>query len=463
MGAGKTQLCRRLRGLPYDASVPTTHGIQLSETTLELEGIESPIQLNLWDFGGQEVYHGSHALFLQGQAVFLVFWTPERENSTPYQEGSLSLRHRPLPYWLDYLRAFAGVHSPVLLIQSRCDSPAQRVRPLPVSADDFMALQPMPVSAKTGLGLDAVRAGLKEAVRDCLHRRPAFPIGHGRVRVRNRLRELLATGGHRWLERAKFDRLCEEAGGISNTEALLDFLHHSGVVFCQAGLFDGRIILDQNWALEAIYALFDRKKALPLLRSYGRFRRADLEALAWPSYAPEEQKVFLGMMESCGVCFRVRELPDNEWEYLAPELLPPWSEAQESLLAGRLLQSPPVAHAEARYPFLHEGVLRNYLSRIGQRREMPPFTGSTVAGFMKRPRTGIRIPAADRGRHAPQLLVRDTEQIIERLLLGRSIRLLTPRFTCDIPVVEYNCEQSQSKAFRQWPQSSCSSAGCVSL
>jgi internalin A len=59
-------------------------------------------------------------------------------------------------------------------------------------------------------------------------------------------------------------------------------------------------------------------------------------------YAPEEQKVFLGMMESCGICFRVRELPhasqgeqlawrDKEWEYLAPELLPEWSDAQERL------------------------------------------------------------------------------------------------------------------------------------
>jgi internalin A len=36
-GTGKTQLCRRLRGLSYDPSVPTTHGIQLDEETMELE------------------------------------------------------------------------------------------------------------------------------------------------------------------------------------------------------------------------------------------------------------------------------------------------------------------------------------------------------------------------------------------------------------------------------------------
>ena len=113
---------------------------------------------------------------------------------------------------------------------------------------------------------------------------------------------------HRLLERAEFDRLCDEVGGVSDKGALLDFLHHNGVVFYRPGLFGDRIVLDQNWALEAIYAIFDRKKILPLLRGYGRFSRDDLEALIWSDYTPEEQKVFLGMMESCGICFKVRKL-----------------------------------------------------------------------------------------------------------------------------------------------------------
>ncbi len=45
---------------------------------------------------------------------------------------------------------------------------------------------------------------------------------------------------------------------------------------------------------------------------------------------------------------------------------PEWSDAQKSLLAGRLPKGQPMAEAEARYPFLHEGVLRSYLSKIGQ-------------------------------------------------------------------------------------------------
>jgi internalin A len=70
-------------------------------------------------------------------------------------------------------------------------------------------------------------------------------------------------------------------------------------------------------------------------------------------------------MESCGICFRVRELPNDEWEYIAPELLPQWSDAQEQLL-GRLRDDPPDAEATAQYTFLHEGILRGYLSKLGE-------------------------------------------------------------------------------------------------
>jgi internalin A len=49
-------------------------------------------------------------------------------------------------------------------------------------------------------------------------------------------------------EREEFDSLCAEAGGPSDSRALLDFLHHNGVVFYRSGLFGNRNVLDQNWA-----------------------------------------------------------------------------------------------------------------------------------------------------------------------------------------------------------------------
>ena len=221
-------------------------------------------------------------------------------------------------------------------------------------------------------------------MRDCFERRPPPPIGLGRIRVRNRLRDMLAEDEtrpapqrrHRLLERSEFDGLCDEAGGITDKEALLDFLHHSGVIFYQKDLFGGRIVLDQNWALEAIYAIFHRKRCFKELKNRkGRFTRELLEMLIWwdqakdaANYTPDEQKVFLGMMESCGICFKVRELSEGEWEYVAPELLSEFSDVGvQDQLQGRLHDDPPGAEAAAHYPFLHEGILRSYLSRLGER------------------------------------------------------------------------------------------------
>ena len=370
-GVGKTQLSRRLRNLRYDPQVPTTHGIELNvlQTTVNLENFQGPVSLNLWDFGGQDIYHGSHTLFLHGQAIFCILWTPPEQAANLPKDSA----QRPLAYWLDYLRAVASADSSVIIVQSQCDAPDKRADTpvMPTKEFDSWFAE---ASAKTDFGLDRLKGTLQNAVWACLQKRPRPPIGKSRVAVRDRLREMLTKDQqlpssqrqHRLLEREEFDRLCAQVGGVSDAGALLKFLHHNGVLFYREGLFKGRIVLDQNWALEAIYAIFDRKKILPRLQEKkGRFDRKLLEELLWSDYTPAEQKVFLGMMENCGICFRARRLSNEEWEYIAPELLPTRSGLRDEL-RGRIPKNPSSLKAEAHYPFLHEGILREYLSKIGQ-------------------------------------------------------------------------------------------------
>jgi internalin A len=266
-----------------------------------------------------------------------------------------------LHYWLDYLRAYAGTQYPVLVVQSQCDAAADRVVAVGGGNEfkGFRSIQVAQVSAKTDLGLEALLGMLKDSAREALRLRPAVRTGTGRIRLRQRIREMRSQ--HKLLDRASFDALCDEVGGISNRDAALDYLYRIGVVFYRKDLFGGQVVLDQNWALAAIYSLFDRNKILPLLRGYGRFRREELAALIWKEYSQKEQAVFLGMMVSCGICFEVQK-----GEYVAPELLPEWNQAQNDLLAGRLLSIEADAEVLIEYPFLHEGLLRNFLSRIGR-------------------------------------------------------------------------------------------------
>lgn len=99
-----------------------------------------------------------------------------------------------------------------------------------------------------------------------------------------------------------FRSLCEAIGGIVSWEDALDYLHQTGVVFHRPDLFANRIVLDQDWALDAVYTVFHRDRVAPLLRDLGSFTRRHLALLAWPEHSLEDQRLFLGLMENCGIC-----------------------------------------------------------------------------------------------------------------------------------------------------------------
>ncbi|WP_161967152.1 leucine-rich repeat domain-containing protein [Fimbriiglobus ruber] len=388
---GKTKLARRLMGLDYGSDdEPSTHGVRLGTFPLEIDGLPHPIRLNLWDFGGQDIYLGSHALFLQGQAVFFLLWTHDHEQGREFEEGGFTIRDRPLAYWFDYLRGLAGierdgrrrVESPVILVQSQCESKVDE-RPLPVepAPDDFPNVYSLKYSARTNRGAGGLQDALTEAVGELYARRKQPLIGKGRAKVREQIRAMQAepeATRKRTITRAEFDTLCEETGGISNTAEFLKFLHRSGVVFFRGGVFGDRVIIDQTWALDAVYTVFHRRAELQdaIGSARGRFTREKLDHYVWapdrraknlPPYTIEEQRTFLGLMEQCGICFQVRQVSgqSQEHEYVAPELLPPWDEHRA--IRFREMLKKPDATVSLRYDFLHDGVIRSFLSKLGDK------------------------------------------------------------------------------------------------
>ncbi len=375
---GKTQLCRWLRDKPYDDAIPSTHGVLVTSAPLP-GGAET--RLNIWDFGGQDLYHGTHALFMRTSALFLLAWTPELENADKFVVDGIRLRNHPLAYWVDYVRHQAGAGSPVVVVQTRCDRPEDDA-PCPVpEADLFHAFKFRKVlhfSAKRLRGTESLAESLRDAVAWLQeHGNPAI-IGAGRYRVQQRLQQMLDADAdaalppdrrqHRKLTQAEFGQLCDEAGGISSREHLLSYLHNAGAVFYRQGLFGDDIILDQGWALDAIYAVFHREKSYKqILWQEGRFTRSFLEGWVWQDHGADEQKLFLSMMQSCGICFAHRRLgspDDDEIEYIAPDLLP-----ERGDLAVKLVQlweaDAPTEIATFSYPMLHKGLMGSIISRIG--------------------------------------------------------------------------------------------------
>lgn len=463
---GKTQICNRLRGEEFEENAVSTHGITVTRAVLPMgrvadesslavgwppSAVETLVKkepqaliqtaegghptsqfrsanrldadLNLWDFGGQDLYHGTHALFLKSRAIFVVVWTPNSETTEDCEYGGMRFRNQPLPYWLDYVRHAAGQGCPVVLVQNQCDSPQDEV-PQPPVAFRSLAFHPEPqakraanqdesagsassqtnstwraktnaigmesqsttydfafpqivhYSAKYDRKRDSLNDALREAVKFLHDREGISTIGKGRMRVRRQLQQWLDEDAprkkehrqHRTLTQAQFRQLCEDVGGVSSPESLLDYLHNAGIVFYRPGLFRDEIVLDQSWALDAIYTVFNREQCYRQLRLLGgRFTRSLLEALAWREYSRSEQELFLSLMTSCGICFVHRDEDQKrglEAEYVAPDLLPDRTDIAPQL-AGRWNEVESSPQRAWDFSFLSPSVARSIISRVG--------------------------------------------------------------------------------------------------
>ena len=373
--AGKTQLARRLRGQGFDPAEPSTHGIRVSTATLPGGTGQPDTPLSLWDFGGQDIYHGAHALFVRSRAVFLLAWSMDTDPArTPHVEANgLRFENQPLAYWLDYVRHVGDGSAPVVLAQTKRDRDGDRPPPVEagrLAGDGF--LRQVHTSASDLDGLDELLPALRRAVAALRASQTVAEIPASWDRVRRRVLAPRRPDGtwparHRTLDRATFDAWCAGAG-IADAGIVLGYLHNAGAVFYRDGLFNDRIVRDQQWALDAVYAVFDRDRALPVLRATGGWvTRPMLAPLIWPDFSPRDQFQFLAMMESCGICFvhtRDHDDPDRT-RYMVPELLPDRA-AIAAELASRWDAAAPAETRSFRYRFLHRGLLRALMARLGE-------------------------------------------------------------------------------------------------
>ena len=272
-----------------------------------------------------------------------------------------------------------GIACPLVIVQTRCELPQHEVRQLPLPAgllDDFAYCKILQYSSENNRG----RAVLDETLRDAhnwLMQQHAASIGRGRLRVQNTLCAWRdadnalpnAEKRHRTVSQQEFVALCEDGkGDVSSPAALLDYLHHTGTVFYRENMFGEQIILDQAWALDAIYTVFNRESCLKPLRKWGgKFSRSDLANLVWQDFSIGEQELFLSMMCSCGIAFVYREEDAYlkiEAEYIAPDLLPDKATLAQELEEKWNIQAP-TEFFDCEFEVQNTNLLRSLIAKIG--------------------------------------------------------------------------------------------------
>ena len=370
VGVGKTQFCRWLAGEEFQIHSDPTHGVAIVPVRLPRNGEE--IALQMWDFGQQDIYHGTHALFMRENAIFALLWAKEFE-------GRGGDGDQPLRYWVDYVRHLGGRGRAVTIVQTRCDAPTDDdIFPVPEATikQAFGRYALVHFSASTNRGRANLVEKLTESAAYLRERQGVTTIGVARYRVKTKLEEMRAADAklardqrrHRTLTQAEYQQICAEAELETEPQYLLNYLHHVGVVFHPKDAFEDRIILDQSWALDAIYTVFDQTRACEQLRRLGGcFTRSLLEALVWRDHLQRDQELFLDMMLSCGVCFVHREGDPKlgvETEYIAPELLPSRRTIEREIEATWDSDTA-IATQIYRYGFLYQGLIRAIIAEIG--------------------------------------------------------------------------------------------------
>ncbi|MFM7304696.1 MAG: COR domain-containing protein, partial [Alphaproteobacteria bacterium] len=284
----------------------------------------------------------------------------------------MAFRNHPLRYWHAYAKDAGHKGSPLIIAQTRHDQDGMI---LPRLDDDQLASSTcIQVSTADPPRINTLRGALQDAVVALHQSRGAVEIGKPRILLQRRIEKLRQPDGSlpeewRLMEKSTFAAWYQEEGGTASAEFALAYLNDNGTVFYREGLFQDRIVLDQSWAMAAIYALFDREKSYGRLkRRGGLFERADL-AQVWQDYSEAEQRLFLSMMTSCGICFVFRK-DEAEGEdgdntiYLAPEFLPDKAAIQGQIDAT--WGEGPATHRQVfTYAFLHEGLIRNVISQLG--------------------------------------------------------------------------------------------------
>lgn len=124
-GAGKSSLADRLQGKPVEQGKKLTVGVDylnhqplnLYEKFDYLQPRDKPLDLYLWDFGGQTIFHGLHSAFLHENCVYVLV---------------VDSRHEQAPdEWLHQIRHLAGGQAKVLLVTNwyeKCETRQNEAR-----------------------------------------------------------------------------------------------------------------------------------------------------------------------------------------------------------------------------------------------------------------------------------------------------------------------------------------------
>jgi internalin A len=298
---GKTSLKKQLIHNQFNQNESKTDGLEVEYWPIEIN--ENKIRLNVWDFGGQEIYHATHQFFLTKQSLYLLVCncrTSEEENR--------------LEYWLKLIETF-GDKSPVIIVGNKKDE-----QPLDINRKALLEKYPnikaiLETSCLMGQGITPLRTKIINEIKQLKEVYDLLPLPWFEVK------EQLEAMTEDFISYSNYIGICvtKKIPEEKNQERLIDLLHHLGLVlsFRNHPLLQSTNVLNPDWVTTGIYALLSDE--ILKTQKKGIFGASELTRILDHQRYPEKRHHYLiELMKEFQLCFKLNESE----QYLIPGLLP---------------------------------------------------------------------------------------------------------------------------------------------
>ncbi|MDD3052465.1 MAG: COR domain-containing protein, partial [Candidatus Cloacimonetes bacterium] len=299
-GSGKTSLVKRLLGEGFDGNEHETQGINIKGW--KFKDRDKEIKVNFWDFGGQEIMHATHQIFLSKRSLYILVLDSRRDEKAEY--------------WLKHIRSFGG-DSPVLVALNKIDENPSFELNRKFLQEKYPSIKGfLRVSCKDNRGIEVFSNKLKRELAKVEHLQIEWAKSW--FNVKTRLEQMNCD----FITYEEYRNMCleEKVDDKSSQNTLVDFLNDLGVIvhFKDLSLLDTHV-LEPKWITEGVYKIINSEI---LVKRKGVLRFSLLDDILEQEkeddyyYPPTRYDYIINLMKKFELCYAI----DND-TVLLPDLL----------------------------------------------------------------------------------------------------------------------------------------------
>jgi DNA-binding CsgD family transcriptional regulator/GTPase SAR1 family protein len=343
-GVGKTTLAKKIQNPDYQLQEEhTTQGIDVTQVQFLLSD-GNVFRVNIWDFGGQEIYHATYQFFFTERSLYALVIDTRREDTDFY-------------YWLNAIQLLSS-SSPLLIIKNEKQDCRQEISERQLRSEFTNLKGTLHTNLATQRGLSEILTQIQYHIQTLPHVGALLPKNWVKVR------QALEQESRNYISLDEYLQICQ-THSITRQEdklQLSSYLHDLGVClhFQTDVLLHRIIILKPTWGINAVYKVLDHPQ---IIRAQGKFTRADLASIWCEAQYATLRPELLRLMMSFQLCY---EIPNRPGNYIAPQLLTPeqptysWDEYDNLLLRYE-------------YEFMPQGIFTRFIVNINSRIKKQPY------------------------------------------------------------------------------------------